>query len=321
MFDLLKITFSDENYSSNEYEVAWKIVDSQTSLLWQKCLISLLNNKEQKIYSRFGGFPDSPRNYLWLQEKINKCIDYLNANTTYKIKEKLVGFDQEIMNKLHHHFEVMIGPIWDISDFYKKLNIEQQDAVCALNYYIHEIEMIQRVMALPEKVRHLGTSSVFVEYIDCKKFFLPEFAFKEFTLKIEFGDILLHYSQTGKTWNEVFLDDDHDVGAKGINPLKSISGEFDIFYGNVSYSEEEAKKLKDFVKKRGGDPEDAKAALGNIIVAKMQTISEKDYASFKSELSQRQFIKSIALVNSQSGQKVQRNYSKSDTYPQDYQIT
>lgn len=320
MYDLLTIKFCSPLQIEDTLELRWKLHQTMSGALWQKRLINLLENKNQKIYSRFGGFPDSYRDHSWLKNKINECIDFINQNTSYKIAEKYKEHDQDIMNKLHHHFEVMIGQVWNEADFFREQNEKVKDIISAFNYYIHEIEMLDRIVAIPENVRHLGTSSVFVEFIDAQKFFLPEFCFSEFVLDLHFGDIYLHYAQTGKTWIEVFLDNDQDVEVNGINPLACLSGEFDIFFGNVTFNQEQKSNLYKFVKSRGGDPTDPKSALGQLVVASLESkVEEEKYHQLKHELSKHQSIREISLSGT-SSPTITRRYEPTEWLAQDYQL-
>ena len=64
----------------------------------------------------------------------------------------------------------------------------------------------------------------------------------EFTLETKFGDMVLHYTQIGKTWLEVCVDKDEDIFDSAIQPLWKLSGSF-----NILFNELDVEDLKDKV--------------------------------------------------------------------------
>lgn len=314
----LEITFSNEFNINDELILNWDLVPSMSSVLWQRKLISTLSNQDQKIFTWLGGFPDSYRDREHLKKCLNKSIDYINQKTSYKIEKYFESYNQEVMNYFHHHFEIMTGQVWKLPDFYKSLDDNQRKAVSALNYYIHQIELLERILELPDEYRYLGTSSVMVDFPDAHSMPLPEFCYADFSLNSDFGDIVLHYAQTGKTWLEVFLDEDEEIDVHSIQPLQILTGEFDIFFGKTPFDDNFKNKLLKMIEKKGGDPSHSKNAIGFNVVAKLQNMNTEEMKRFKNNFSQRQMITKIRLVHERPNESFERTFSTEQRIPQDY---
>ncbi|PIP95901.1 MAG: hypothetical protein COW00_01550 [Bdellovibrio sp. CG12_big_fil_rev_8_21_14_0_65_39_13] len=317
-FKSLEITFSNEFDLQDEIVLSWDLLPTISSVLWQKKLISTLSNQDQKIFTWLGGFPDSYRDREHLKNCLNKTIDYINQNTTYKIDRYFESYNQKDMNYFHHQFEIMTGQVWKLPEFYKSLNENQKKAVSALNYYIHQIELNERILELPEEHRHLGTSSIMVDFPDAHRMPLPEFCLDDFTLNSEFGDVVLHYAQTGKTWLEVFLDHDEEIDVKSIQPLQIMTGEFDIFFGKPPFDQKFKEKLLEMIEEKGGDRTNPKNALGYNVVAKFKKLTPPEMKHLKSQFSKRQVVTKIRLVHEQQKDSFERVFSLEQRIPQDY---
>ena len=69
----------------------------------------------------------------------------------------------------------------------------------------------------------------------------------------EFGDVFLHYAQTGKTPIEAFEDNDDYVFNNNINALRYMSGEFNIWWSNSTEDSEitsTKERLRNWLKER-----------------------------------------------------------------------
>jgi len=317
-FKSLEITFSNEFDLQDEIVLSWDLLTTMSSVLWQKKLISTLSNQDQKIFTWLGGFPDSYRDREHLKKCLNFTIDTINKQTSYKIEKYFENYNQNDMNYFHHHFEIMTGQVWKLPDFYKSLNENQKRAVSALNYYIHQIELNERILELAEEHRHLGTSSVMVDFPNAHRMPLPDFCLEDFSLNIEFGDVVLHYAQTGKTWLEVFLDKDEEIDIKSIQPLQILTGEFDIFFGRPPFDQKFKENLLDMIEEKGGDRANPKNALGYNVVAKFKKMNPQEMKLLKSQFSNRQMITKLRLVHEQQKESFERDFPPQQRIPQDY---
>ena len=105
----LSIEFSNENIAFDSLVLNWNIDNTSPARKWAKFLKKVLQS-ELEFETRYSGFVNGPRSYEVLSQKLNKCIDIINADGRYYIKEKSPKvFNQEFSNIIHHHFEVLIG--------------------------------------------------------------------------------------------------------------------------------------------------------------------------------------------------------------------
>ena len=81
----------------------------------------------------------------WAIERVNdfyKDKGYPHIDLHFS-PEALQG-DQyrDLMNQLHHHFELLIGQVWNVSDWFKMANHETIYAIRILNNNCHQIENV-----------------------------------------------------------------------------------------------------------------------------------------------------------------------------------
>ena len=115
------------------------------------------------------GFPDSQRDLEYICRELSWVKNVINDffQGEYKIEENFYPFtlrnpetlnpNQDLMNKLHNHFEILQGTAWGLSDYYKRADYATKFAIRQLNNLCHEAESLmlsQRKKAtLPEWVR------------------------------------------------------------------------------------------------------------------------------------------------------------------------
>jgi hypothetical protein len=208
-------------------------------------------DKELKVEKNFCwvGFPDSPRNLEYLIFKLNgfiKTINDYNADSKccwerpYYITEdyrsdNIITADYEVnhelFNKLHHHFEVLQGQVWNISDWFVNANNETRYAIRQLNNLCHEMEILIKQMKCKNKFPQFLNPSAIIAFINGPREELELEDHEHFTLQRGAGRVFLGYCQIGKIHWEAFVDGDQEIFDSGISGLKYVSGEITIDFG------------------------------------------------------------------------------------------
>ena len=143
--------------------------------------------------------------------------------------------NQDLMNRLHNHFEHLQGTVWGLSDWYKRADYTTKFAIRQLNNLCHEAESLmlsQRKKATqPEWVR----PSQITTFLNSPRYEFPAIhrtTFEESRYDRKFGEVYLHWTQIGKTLYEVYRDeagvDVDQATCDAITHLRYYSGEFDI---------------------------------------------------------------------------------------------
>ena len=289
------------SFGTKEDSVAytWKLLDNAVTPFWLKYFTTCL---QKKIFfkPRFMGFVDGERNFDFLRTKLNECIDVINKDGRYSIDKKLSQeWDQDFSNFVHHHFEVLMGDEWNKTEYWKNSNDEVRSAVCGLNDYTHELEAWHRSLEGRKLNPDFTMAHVEGEFFEGPGMDIKDQFHEEFTLETEFGDMVVHYTQIGKTWVEVCIDEDEDIFDPAIQPLWKLSGSFNILFNDLDV-EDLKNKVFIHLKRLGKDPKDPELRLGMVPVAKLVSSGE-GRVDIVRKLSHKQDIFKIEVRN---GEKV-----------------
>jgi hypothetical protein len=247
---------------------------------WVKALKELLQNKNliEKNFC-FLGFPKTARTLEYLCEQLNQAVITINNFfSDYNIDdiytpENVVAHDyapdgpnHELLNRLHNHFEILQGTVRSLSEYYKRADYETKYAIRQLNNICHELETLilsqRKFKTFPKWVR----PSQITTFINAPRYNLTDehrelFAINGYDRVL--GGVYMHWTQIGKTYYEVFRDENApeltDTICQAITDLKYYSGEFDvewgndIVYGNTenSWHTEEQNLFRDWLNKNG----------------------------------------------------------------------
>jgi len=295
--DQLIIEFCHHEDRSRTMELKWEILDSLPALMWTKLLGNCLKNNLE-LFPRFNGFLNSYKDepYLWkklesLVEIINKWEDYPNP---IEIGNEKV-FSQDLANIIHHHFELLAGEIDNSSDFFKKANPKVRYAISQLNHTIHDMEALYKSQENAKERPEAVVAGLSTEFKGVKRFSFPNEFYDHFSIDRQYGDIVLHYAQIGKTWMEAFLDQDDEIFENAIIPHKFITGEFDIFFGESKISEKQLSDFEVFLKKFGKDINDKKLGIGQVKVARLIREKEWSNSQYNKHISQFMGIRRISI--------------------------
>ncbi len=272
---------------------------------WAKGLIKLVKKNVflEKHYTHMG-FPLSDRNLKAISEDINAQVDVINSHQwkePYYIKERAKEhMDQDDLNALHHHFEIMTGLTWEPSPWFENADQKTRVAILFLNHYIHEYEYKYRAYEQLEKWGKAPSSLNFA-FSACPHYDLKDKDCEHFTMERKFGDVYLHYSQLGKTFEEAYADNDDIVNDKNINGHRYFTGEFDLYLGpdtDLNYLKSHRKNLYRWLESKGVSPHDPRLCLGEAKVAKLIPSSSQqdwDLHRFQKEIGMRENVLSISL--------------------------
>ena len=236
------------------------------------------------------GWPDPNRDVSFLKNRLQTCVNRLNEFSRsnpvwggYTINEDWDDISShDALNQLHHHFEILMGQVWNVSEYMKTADDPTKYQIRQLNNLVHELQSRKNVEGVPFK--HIEPMSV-ISYLNIQRSLFEDHYYDYFDINKEFGSIFLHYSQTGKTPIEAFTDNDDHVFDDNINALRYLSGEYNIWWGNsLSQSRISQIKndLKDWLNSRGlitsegpnfsyyVDQDGNKQGIGWITVAKIQ---------------------------------------------------
>lgn len=290
----IEIEFFEPSINLGSFRLKWRVLDRPYCLLWLRNLIQSFNRDEPPFF-RFTGFIDSPKNLAFLSKKLNEAIDIINLDGLYQIKEKAGGsFSQEFANVIHHHFEVLMGDAKNPSKYYRNSSPMGKGAICDLNQCIHDMEALTRSQLI-----ETSNKAIVLEFLERKQYWLKDEYLLDFTMDIEFGDICLHYGLIGKTWWEVFLDNDDEIFPEAIRPLDVLGPEFDIQFSGHRVDPLALEEFKEFLIKHGQDPSDPKLALGFLRLAEL--VNDKDLVPQDTccEVGKRSNVKSIKIFDDQ----------------------
>lgn len=297
---------------------------------WFTALQDILRqNKYLEKNFCFLGFPDSSRDLkficqelFWAVNEINSFFDDYHIEELYThttLRDPItLNPNQDLMNKLHNHFEILQGTVWGLSEYYKKADYTTKFAIRQLNLLCHEAESLmlsQRKKATqPEWVR----PSQITTFLNCPRLEFPDeykTTFDETRYDRKFGEVYLHWTQIGKTLFEVYRDeqgvDIDEATCDAITHLRYYSGEFDIewaqdvcFNGNHVWHNKIMGGFRDWLGRNGFDLNDTQYNYGYHPVGQVDLLASfgtTNYADVWPILSKYLDIQSIACDDGTGG--------------------
>jgi hypothetical protein len=209
----------------------------------------------------FFGWRHSPFNLPKLCTLINQHIEIINEasirlNWDRKpfIKERidLNNLNQDILNKAHHQFELLIGQFWENAEYYKQADNELRYSIHRLNSLIHEIESFIDTLDYAKNNPDGSIASIRLTYNNVEREHLEPEDYLHFTTDLVFGDINLGYCQSGKTHVEAWFDNDEFIQGNNINGLRYHSADTIInFVSNKVPVPEKTKEFHDWLISKG----------------------------------------------------------------------
>jgi len=238
----------------------------------------------------------SPRNIDFLCEQLNDSIKAVNLSMVplgYNFIDLVFSKDRlrsneyrELMNDLHHHFEMLIGQTWNPSKWWELADEDTRQHIRLINNFCHEIEAAVDSIKLNQKSPNSSNQYIFASlmgknfqgnYITGKirkELTLDELnSFSEYT---KWGDVTIYYAQLGKRHIEAFRDRDEFIDRENISGHRYLTGEFVISFPMVHDHEiRPPKEFFDWLDQNGFDKNDPSLALGFPRIAELQSTEPK----------------------------------------------
>jgi len=272
-------------------QVDYNIVVNDTTIAhkWFGALTATLSEHRhlEKNFC-FLGFPDSSRNLDYICQELTRAKDQINSffePSDYAITDVWSpetlrsGLDpnQDVMNRMHNHFEILQGTVDNLSDYYKRADHNTKFAIRQLNILCHEAESLmlsQRKKVQdpfwirPSQITTFLTTARHRFPDECKR------TFDKSRYDRKFGHVYLHWTQIGKTLFEVFNDENgveiDQATCDAITHLRYYSGEFDVewgrsieYYGNYPWYKERMDKFAEWLWRNGFDHNDPQYNYGH----------------------------------------------------------
>jgi hypothetical protein len=168
MTQSVKIVLRNPLNKSDTIDYTIAVNDTPMANNWYLALQDLLKqNKYLEKNFCFLGFPDSPRDLAYICNELQSATNTINhffagkyviaeIFSPHTLRNGLTP-NQELMNRLHNHFEHLQGTVGDLSEWYKNADYDTKFAIRQLNNLCHEAESLmlsQRKKAeLPDWVR------------------------------------------------------------------------------------------------------------------------------------------------------------------------
>jgi len=284
----LELVFRDTNNVHSDYTLEYKLRDTRLAQSWYNMLVENFFNSQfpiEKTYCLKGWQQswdsDYNRNLEFLCEELNKHIDVINNDMPNKGYDYIdLNFTVEglknkesqhlLLNKIHHHFELLIGQIWNPSKWYSLAEPATTFSIRMLNNYCHEIEAALEVLEYSQ-LPHLsiglnGVNDQGEHFFEKKRHDITAKEYRDFSASGPAGAITLYYAQLGKHHKEAYQDNDSDIDADNISGIRYATGEMLIhfvelqdFRLNTDY--------KRWLLRNGFDRKDRSLALDHGIVA------------------------------------------------------
>jgi hypothetical protein len=320
----LFIVLRDSKKIYPNYKIIFKILDNPLAKQWQDLFLKNFIDSDHPIEKDYSlkGWVDSwdsqfPRNLKFLCDRMNKAIFKINETMIPLGYEKIdLLFDVEkiksphrqiLMNKIHHHFETLIGQTWNPSKWYSLADDFTRTAIRNLNNLCHEIESIVYTIEKKQKVHFpmqifasLNGPNFQGNYFSEKiKQEISIEEYQSFSKFKKWGDIEIYYAQLGKRHKEAYYDNDEEIHNSNISGYRYLTGEFIVTFDPSAYHREVYESL-DFhvwLTKQGFDITDPCLALGFPRVAEIDMNQPR--LEIINNLRKRDDIYQIGLENDQ----------------------
>lgn len=280
------------------------VSNNSLSRKWLSALNNLIKNNYhlEKNYCFFG-FPDSPRNGVYMIEQINNSIAQINAANLGYVIDDVFTLDNTIdkeykllhnkFNHLHRYFEDLQGVSGNISEYYWKADNSTRWHIRQLNLLCHEFES----WALSWRKKHTAPEwirpSQLMCWLNAPRFVLDEEDYELFgidTINRPLGGVFVGVNKAvGKHHWEVFQDEGRDsrIGELTTTTLKSqteAAGDFDIEWANnpgtFYWQIENLKAFREWLVANNFNPEDKTLTIGHPQVGQVdlsRSFGTKDY--------------------------------------------
>ncbi len=270
MYSNLNIVVAKEDGTSKTLK--YSIKNTALAQAWARALHEdYLTNDDVVMAKEFflhAWGASNPRSKSWLCNELNYHIDRVNEyfndnNIDYKVDMKFsaITVNQSQLNDIHRHFELIQGHHKETTDIWNNANDAFRWSVNQFNHMCHELEGHLYL----EEYGQSNTGTMIVCLYPNNKHPITEQQLSEFEMKnYKKGDVRLHYPQTGRQFIEAYLHSDENVPMDEIEPIKYISGEFDLMFHDINVDWD---GFKTWLEDNNVDQSNPQNALGYATVA------------------------------------------------------
>lgn len=265
--------FVDFDKNNEIFTLQFQIYDTPIAVKWFECLKkTLADNIKIRESDRLYQF-----NNKWNKETIlielNRIIDIVNS--WQDCIELRASDNQDTLNSLHHHFEIMRGSVLEPGEFYSTAPAHIKRAIEDFNVTIHRLEDLLKSKTPKPRV--------VITFDETDRKLLDDTDYDYFSLDINFGEVYINYCEVGKTLWDVYRDNDLVIGDNNIRPLKYYSSEMTLAFCDGSYKLGIDKFWnwfelnKEFLNRLGFQKYDKKLSMGHLPVAKIVSDFDNDF--------------------------------------------
>lgn len=280
MYKTLRVLLTHAD-TQEQFWLEYDIFDTALSQKWAKSLHEDYINDNNVILDKnfclHGWSKMHTRDLEWLCKEMNWHIDkvdkYLSANNinhTVGMKFDANTVNQEQLNEIHRHFEVLQGHHETPNPIAQNSPKGIQFSINQFNHFCHEMEGL----LWARNVNSSSGSIIVCLYPNVKHNIQPEHLSQFQMEAYKTGDVRLHYPQTGKQFIEAYLSGDTNVPAEDMQPIKYVSGEFDLVFHDIKIDWD---GFRTWLKQQGVDENDPANALGYAIIARWRIPKDKEY--------------------------------------------
>jgi hypothetical protein len=221
MFTKFTITLCNPTDHNQEYELDFKLWDSEHVELWKhKILQAQSANYPIDDPQRFYGLSSIEHEKQMALYKINSCIDTINSHQPLIDRHLDDIHDTDTLNYLHHIFELHHGLLdQQTSEFWKTATPVHRKALADLNIAVHKVENVLYGNKARFTVTYYGLP---------KQDKLKPDDFKYMTHMYQFGGLYLNYVEIGKTVEDLMRDNDQYIEPEAFQPWKFYSADFTV---------------------------------------------------------------------------------------------
>jgi hypothetical protein len=322
------LVFRDSDKLVDNYELSWSILDTALANEWLDLLKKNVLQSDHPIEKTFclkgwqtDWYSKKGRNLTYLCNCLNHHISIINKEMTKHgypyidlifTVEKLKGKEyRDLMNGIHHHFELLIGQSWNVSKWYQLADEDTRFSIRMLNNFCHEIESIvknlssqkyKKIFSFFDHHAPMGIS-VGLNGLDFKGRYFESKIKKEITLdqyndfqnQSCWGDIRIYYAQLGKSHLDAFDDKDGHIDKENISGYRYLTGEFCIALPGMFKTSHYPLGFKRWLKKNGYDINDKSLGIGYPIVATFDNPNNTKRKNIATELQKRDDLYQIRL--------------------------
>jgi len=307
--------------------------DNQLGMMWFNALQYNLENADNKVEKShmLKGWASGTKLYNhpgirdantlcnemnWAIERINMEMGEYHNYPRINMKWNLSVLDspvrfREAANEIHHHFEILIGQVWEVSEWFKKnMSHKTRHAIRWINNVVHQMEALGRSSRSKGLFCSLNNVDISKEHTPMVRFPLGQGCYQHFQREAAPLTVVAYYCQLGKRHFEAFIDQDEFIDRENISGVRYVSGEFIITLTRY----EEQRGFNEWLVDNDFDPTDITQGYGHGIMGKVVNYTENDIE----EIMKRNDI--YKITTDDSYKTISRTYNYTWQDEQDYII-